>query len=248
MQMHKKLVTNKIAWDAVANQFFAHSALPEWGPFGIGKDLGLLKNIKNKTILEIGFGSGHSLNYLAKRGAKKVYGVDISEAQYAYATQINKQYIQKARVQLFLSPMEQKLVLPRVDLVVSIYALGWTIDPKKTLENIYSYLKPGGTFIWSWEHSLFSDVTDTGSGLVVSHAYHNEKELRKLNWKGKVPIYITYLKTDTWFKLLRGAGFVVEEYMEPVPKNSKFSSKNYYTLQKAKHIPATMIWVCKKPV
>ena len=44
------------------------------------------------------------------------------------------------------------------DIVYSIYALGWTSNLRKTLELIYSYLKPGGSFIFSWEHPVYSNL------------------------------------------------------------------------------------------
>lgn len=47
--------------------------------------------------------------------------------------------------------MEEEGDIPKgyFDIVYSIYALGWTSNLGKTLELIYSYLKPGGSFIFS---------------------------------------------------------------------------------------------------
>ena len=41
--------------------------------------------------------------------------------------------------------MEEEGDIPKgyFDIVYSIYALGWTSDLRKTLELIYSYVKPG---------------------------------------------------------------------------------------------------------
>ncbi|MEK7669282.1 MAG: class I SAM-dependent methyltransferase [Patescibacteria group bacterium] len=89
-----KLQINKKAWDKVAEQFFSHSALPIWGPFNIGKNTDLIGSIKGKTFLDIGFGSGHSIKYLIERGAKKVYGVDISNAQFQFASKLNKKHVE----------------------------------------------------------------------------------------------------------------------------------------------------------
>ncbi|MDH5442631.1 MAG: class I SAM-dependent methyltransferase [Candidatus Nomurabacteria bacterium] len=75
---NKVLEKNEKVWNAVADLFIDASALPVWGPFGVGKDLDLISEIKNKIFLEIGCGSGRSIKYLTDKGAKKVYGVDIS--------------------------------------------------------------------------------------------------------------------------------------------------------------------------
>jgi SAM-dependent methyltransferase len=48
--------------------------------------------------------------------------------------------------------MEQALELCDVDVIFSIYAIGWTLDPAATFRNMAAYLKPGGRFVWSWGH------------------------------------------------------------------------------------------------
>lgn len=67
--------------------------MPVWGPFGIGDDLNLIPHIEGQTFLEIGCGSGRSIKYLIERGAKKVYGLDVSSVQLEEATRFNKQAI-----------------------------------------------------------------------------------------------------------------------------------------------------------
>lgn len=244
-----KLQTNKNAWDQVAEKFFAHSALPIWGPFDIGKDENFFGKIKRKTFLDIGFGSGHSIKYLASHGAKKVYGIDISDSQYEYAKHLNSKFITEGKVELYTQSMEQKLRVPKVDFVYSVYAFGWTVDPEKTLKLIYSYLKPGGKFIWSWDHTYYSDLDiNTNDEIIVKHSYHDEYELKLPNWSQTAPAYITYRKVSTWFNLMKNAGFEIVDFIEPPPKSKKFSSKSkYYTFKKASMVPCTMIWVCKKP-
>ncbi|MEK7589084.1 MAG: class I SAM-dependent methyltransferase [Patescibacteria group bacterium] len=242
-----KLNTNREAWNKVADHFFSHSALPVWGPFGIGKNQDIIGAIKGKTFLEVGFGSGHSIQYLVKNGAKKVWGIDISKTQFNFATKLNKKAIENGKVELFEVNMEKKLKLPLVDTVFSIYAFGWTVDPKKSLVNVYSYLKPGGKFIWSWDHIFFTDVEDQKDKLVVRYSYHDEHEIFLKKWKGGVPVYLRYRKTSTWFKLIKDAGFNIVGYLEPAPIIKKDLSRSYYTIHKAKRVPCSMIWVCEKP-
>lgn len=45
------------------------------------KKLRLFDDIENKSVLEIACGDGRSLLYLAGKGAKELYGLDISEKQ-----------------------------------------------------------------------------------------------------------------------------------------------------------------------
>jgi len=243
---------NEKTWDAVADQFIEASALPVWGPFGIGDDLNLISEIENKTFLEIGCGSGRSIKYLIDKGAEKVYGLDISSVQIAEAKRFNEVAITQNKVELIKGKMEDTLNIDSVDVVFSVYAIGWTPDPEITLKNIYSYLKPGGTFIWSWDHALFTDVQYEDGKYVVTCAYHDEKPLTIKNWKKEgVTAHITYRKTATWFQLLRDVGFVVVGYHEPKPKNLDrgFDDPNkYYSIQKAEKVPASFIFVCRKSI
>ena len=147
--------------------------------------------------------------------------------------------------------MENKLDIEPVDVVFSIYGIGWTADPMTTFKNIYSYLKPGGQFIWSWDHSFFSDVVYKESQFVVDHSYHNEDLIVLPNWKKKegATAYLTYRKVSTWFQLLKDAGFDVIGYHEPKPKTLERGSEDparYYSIQKAETIPCSFIFVCKK--
>jgi len=241
---------NEKTWDQVADQFVEASALPVWGPFGIGDDLNLIPEIPGKTFLEIGCGSGRSVKYLTENGAKKVYGLDISSVQLQEAEKFNKEAIEQGKAELIKARMEDFLAIEPVDTVFSVYAIGWTPDPQTTLKNIYSVLKPGGTFIWSWDHTFFTDVQYEDEKHVVIYSYHDEKPLAIKNWKKEgTTAHITYRKTSTWFQLLKEAGFEVTGYHEPKPKNLDRGfddPKKYYSIQKAEKVPATFIFVCKK--
>ena len=61
---------------------------------------------------------------------------------------------------LFVSPMEIDPGIPHrhFDLVFSIYGLGWTVDPDKTIKLISGYLKPGGRLIFSWDNPLMQCI------------------------------------------------------------------------------------------
>ncbi len=249
--MDEIIAENEKTWDAVAEQFAEASALPEWGPFGAGEDLNLLPEIKSKTFLEVGCGSGRSIRYLLDQGAVKVYGLDLSAVQLQEAERYNKQAVEAGKVALIKGRMEDLFDIEPVDIVFSVYAIGWTLHPERTLANIFSVLKPGGKFIWSWDHSFFTDVRYEDGKFIVKYAYHDERALAKKDWKKEgSTAHITYRKTSTWFRLLSEAGFSVVGYYEPAPVNLSRGSSDpneYYALPKAELVPCTFIFVCKKP-
>lgn len=98
---------------------------------------------RGKTVLDIGCGSGHSLCWCAGKGAKELWGLDLSTKQIENARQHLTQSGYSPK--LYNMPMERECGLPKryFDIVYSIYAIGWTTDLKATFHNIASYLKPG---------------------------------------------------------------------------------------------------------
>lgn len=244
---------NRKAWNHVCDLFADAASLPEWGPFGIGEDLDLLGEIKGKTFLDIGCGSGRSVGYLIQKGAKKVYGLDLSPMQLEEARRFNSPWTKDGNITFFEGKMEDKLDIEPVDGVVSVYAIGWTVSPEETLRNIYGYLKPGGIFAWSWDHTFFTDVQydDASSNFFIRYSYHDENPVILENWKKEgARAHITYRKTSSWFRLLREAGFDIIGYHEPSPRNMRRGSDDphkHYSIQKADKIPSSFIFVCQKP-
>ena len=80
------LATNRSGWNKVAPLFHGGTALPEYGPLAPTEDtLKLLDEVPGSRVLELGCGSGHSLRYLAERGAQELWGIDLSPVQIAFA-------------------------------------------------------------------------------------------------------------------------------------------------------------------
>lgn len=244
------IAENERTWDAVADQFFEASALPDWGPFGVGADLGLMPEVAGLTFLEVGCGSGRSIKWLTDRGAAHVYGLDVSAVQLAEAARYNREAIEQGRVTLVKGRMEDRLTIPPVDVAFSVYALGWTPDPAATLASVRAALKPGGRFIWSWDHAIGTDVQYEDGRFAVAYSYHEEKPIALQNWKQSgLVAHVTYRKSATWFRLLREAGFEVREYHEPAPVTLAHGSEDptrHYSMQKARIVPVTVVWECIK--
>ena len=248
--MNNKTKINKKTWNDVADLFFEASALPTWGPFSVGRNLKLIPKIKGVTFLEVCCGSGRSIKYLTDRGAKKVYGLDFSKTQLNEAEKYNKNKINSDVVELFQAPMETKIKIKPVDIIFSVYGIGWTLNPKKTFANIYSYLKPKGRFVWSWDHKLFRNVDYEKGKFFIKYSYHSEEELESKNWKRDgCTIHTVYRKTSTWFRLLKEAGFEIVGYYEPEPidlARAHSDPEKYYSIQKARLVPSSFIFECIK--
>ena len=151
------LSINQKGWNKVAPLFYGGTALPKYGPLvATENELNLIQDLDGKKVLELGCGSGHTLSYLREnKNASELWGIDFSEEQIRFT----KQFLDGKNIptKLFLASMDENPGVPEnyFDLVVSIYSLGWTPDLLGTLEWVYSYLKPGGIFIFSWEHPMY---------------------------------------------------------------------------------------------
>ncbi|MDN7240953.1 class I SAM-dependent methyltransferase [Planococcus sp. N028] len=242
---------NQRSWNTVAAHFNGVDALPSFGPFAQTDDeLQLFESIQDKKVLDIGCGSGHSLAYMAEQGAAELWGVDFSENQIERASET----LQGLQANLHCAAMEEDIDLPRnyFDIVYSIYAIGWTTDLKETLNLIYSYLKPGGYFLFSWDHPLYAHLQSDQGHISLNGSYQEEGMTRYENFKGEdAPVAIPKRKFSTYLNSLIQAGFMIEEVVETdVPNQQKNSetevSDRYYSLYKAQKFPTTMIIKARK--
>lgn len=242
------ILSNKKSWDEVAPRFFGRTALPIYGPFSpTENELNLFGDVTNKKVLEIGCGSGHSLEYMTSRGASELWGIDLSDTQIATASDLLKAH--KPKLHLFQGPMERNPGIPNeyFDIVYSIYAIGWTVDLRMTLQQVSSYLKSGGTFIFSWEHPLHNRIKLEGEQFVVKKSYHEEGLQQCEPWDK--PAIMNQLKLSTYLNELIQSGFQIEKVIDDVvipEENKTGETAAWYTHKKASLIPAAFIIKCTK--
>jgi SAM-dependent methyltransferase len=250
-----QLNANRAVWNQAADKYDKPAnALPNWGPYQACRhDSTLIGPIEGIRFLELGFGAGYSIQYLIEHGAQHVTGIDLSDRQREIATTRNRRWIEEGRVRLVRSPMEQRVPLEApVDTVFSLYALGWSIDLPATLQNISSYLKPGGRLVFSWEHPLFPITKYSEERVHFESSYFRSGEVPLKDWQPGTTAFLHARTVADWFAHLRQAGFRVEQYLEPVPEHfseqqQDLANGQYYYRGRALIVPATMIFVCSKP-
>lgn len=114
---------NRQGWDKLikSNKPFSNTILPEYGPFlkRNEEEIGLFENLKNAKILDLGCGEGESLEYLYKKGASDIWGIDISQEQILKAQKRFPQF----KNNFLVSPMEKEANIPNnyFDYVISIF-------------------------------------------------------------------------------------------------------------------------------
>jgi SAM-dependent methyltransferase len=251
-EAERVLAMNRAGWNHVAPKFHGSTALPEYGPLAPTEDeLGLLDAEADLRALELGCGSGHSLRYLAQRGARELWGIDLSPVQIAFAAETLRPFA--PRVRLIESPMETNPGVPfdHFDLVFSIYGLGWTTDLPATMALVVRFLRPGGCFIVSGEHPVYSCLEWNGTQYTVAEPYCTEGPREHTSWKG-VPIVTQRLTLGTFVGQIIQAGLQIETLVE-TPLNPAAATDahadpaRWYSVARARVMPTTLIIKARKP-
>ena len=247
------LAVNRAGWNRVAPMFHGGTALPEYGPLAPTEDtLGLLDARPDLRALELGCGSGHSLRYLAERGAQELWGVDLSPVQIVFAEETLRPFA--PRVRLIESPMEVDPGIPanHFDLVFSIYGLGWTTDLAATMALVARYLRPGGCLVVSGEHPVYSCLEWNGTQYIVAEPYFKEGPREHASWKG-VPIVIQRCTLSTFVGQIIQAGLQIEALVETplnpaAVKEAHADPARWYSVARASVMPTTLIIKARKPL
>ena len=249
------LSINQKGWNKIASLFYGGTALPIYGPLAETEDeLQLIPDLVGKTALELGCGSGHSLAYLwENKNAGELWGLDFSKEQISFSRDLLEKKGIPAK--LLLSSMDENPGIPEnyFDLVVSIYALGWTPDLSQTFALVYSYLKPGGVFIFSWEHPAYHCLeynTELGQ-YVFSQSYRKEGAEFHSSWRG-VEIVINPRKISSYLNALIQSNLVLDQLIESEfnsdrSREQDFAPDKWYSVPRAQLMPTTFIIKAHKP-
>lgn len=236
--------TNSFFWDTKGNEVLGTTALPMYGAFVSEEKCQLFGDVSGKKLLEIGCGTGHSLQYLGERKASELWGIDISEKQIEKAKQHLASYGLSAK--FICSPMEEECNIPMdyFDFVYSVYAIGWTTDLEGTFCRIASYLKKDGIFIFSWSHPIHKCVAAENDMLVFKKCYFDESWY-SVSLDGNA-LSLSDRKLSTYVNALAKSGFVIEQMIEQSDDEIiKSRSENDFT-KKAKMLPVTFVIKARK--
>ena len=243
---HDVLEQNRQSWNAMADTWFGSTALPTYGCLIPTEDeLRLFPDLRGKKVLDIGCGSGHSLKWCADNGAAELWGLDISSRQIDTA----QEFLRKSgyRPTLLCAPMEADCGLPKgyFDVVYSIYALGWSVDLKATLQKIASYIRQGGTLIFSWDHPILHCVSVRNGELLFDGCYLADERFSYMQ-RG-YPVTVENHKMSSWLNALADAGFMLKRLVEETEpavlgqEHKQEFSSGYYSPDKARKFPLSFI-------
>lgn len=185
----------------------------------------LLPGFTGKRVLDLGCGFGWHCVYAVEQGASEALGIDLSEKMLAEARKRNT----SPRITYRRMAIEDFDFLPETyDVVISSLAFHYLESFDAICRNIHTCLTPGGVFVFSVEHPVF-----TAYG---TQDWWYGEEGKRLHWpvdryfsEGKreavflgEPV-IKYHKTlTTYVNGLIRAGFEITALAEPEPDPALF--------------------------
>lgn len=179
----------------------------------------LIPTLKDKTVLDLGCGTGDFASYCIENGAAKVLAIDISKNMIDRAMKEN--YHEK--IEYLCSPFEDfELHNQTFDLIISSLAIHYIEDYEGLISKVTHLLTDGGEFIFSTEHPMVTArknmnnwVRDEeGNKLHWAVDHYQEEGMRKEYWY--IDGVIKYHRTiSTLLNTIIKKGLVLEEIVEP---------------------------------
>ena len=180
----------------------------------------MLPDFTGKKVLDLGCGYGWHCEYAADHGAVQVVGVDISEKMLKEAENRHS----RENITYLCCPVEDvQFEECEFDIVLSSLALHYIRDYDQIVDKIRKFLRPGGYFIFSVEHPVFTaegsqdwDYDENGKPLhfPVDNYYYEGK--RNAVFLGE-PVIKYHRTLTTYISTLIKKGFAIMDVQEPQP-------------------------------
>ncbi|WP_042147296.1 bifunctional 2-polyprenyl-6-hydroxyphenol methylase/3-demethylubiquinol 3-O-methyltransferase UbiG [Paucisalibacillus sp. EB02] len=180
----------------------------------------LLPDLQHKSVLDLGCGFGWHCRYAREMQARSVIGVDISEKMLQQAREMTNDSL----ISYIKMPIEDINFSDSLfDVVVSSLAFHYVESFETICKKVYDCLKPGGSFVFSIEHPIFTSrneqewyVDDKGNRLHWAVDNYQLEGLRETTFLTEN--VIKYHRTfSTYINDLITAGFNITKVEEPIP-------------------------------
>ena len=250
---HSTVAHNRAVWDDVnadvtdpaAEAMWARPE-PEWGLFAIpDQDVGLLGDLADARVLELGCGTAYLSAWLARAGARPV-AVDLSRGQLATAARCQDRF----GVRFPLVEADGAIVPLRsdaFDLVVSEYGAAPWCEPAAWVGEAARLLRPGGRLVFLTNSVLAALCVPTEGGYASDRLQRPVADLSPVTWPGGGTEH--HPGHGEWIRLLTDAGLVVDALHELHPPDDATTHPDYeiVTAAWARQWPAEDVWVAHKP-
>jgi SAM-dependent methyltransferase len=246
------LERNRAGWTK-ANQEYTDARAPEawaaeeitWGMFGpTDSELGVLGDVADKDVIELGCGTAYFGAWLARRGAR-VTGVDITPAQLETARRMSEET--GIEMELIEANAED-VPLPdeSFDLALSEYGASIWCDPYKWIPEAARLLRPGGELVFLC-NSVLCMLCSPDGGKVAEELVRPQFGMHRFEWADDDGVEF-HLAHGDMIRLLCDCGFEVDGLWE-IQAGESAETHGYYDFvaaEWARKWPAEEIWKARK--
>ena len=211
--------------------------------------LSIIGKTKNKTILDIGCGSGWITKIIAKN-AKKIIGIDTSSSLIKIAKDENSQKNIEYKV---LDAEKINQFKNKFNIIISALTFQLIIPQKKLLNVLKTCnlkLKKNGNLVILVPHPCFINQNKRKYNKYIVKKNFNyfinpqEYIVKLKSKKGALQFKTNFYNLETFSTSFKKAGFIIEEIIEPkVTKNliAKYPNLWYFELKKPFYIIFNLI-------
>jgi SAM-dependent methyltransferase len=242
---------NRAAWDADSDDYQRMHASQlnrfdggRWGTFAQPESrLGVLGDVRDKQVLELGCGAGQWSIVLARQGARTV-GMDLSGRQLEHAHRL----VERAKTPLPLvqaSAEQLPFTDEAFDLVFCDHGAMSFADPFRTVPEVARVLRRSGLFAFNIATPFHFLCWNETADVVDDRLRGSYFDLRRFDPEdGLVDFQLPY---GEWIRLFRANGLAVEDLIEPrPPANAKTTYSDFVSRSWARSWPAENIWKVRK--
>lgn len=182
---------------------------------------GMLPDVRGKRVLDLGCGYGWHCGYAVEQGAEYVLGVDLSSKMIARARELNSD----PRIEYRVGALEDfRYSGQPFDLVLSSLTFHYLAEVGDIFARVREVLSPGGEFIFSVEHPVFTaqgpqqwHLDSSGDAAHWPVDRYFEQGSRQATFLGES--VLKYHRTlTTYIKEILGCGFRIVDLLEPEPE------------------------------
>ncbi len=187
----------------------------------------LLPDMRGRRVLDLGCGFGWHCRYAAEKGAELVVGVDVSGNMLAKAredTPFPQVHYVRAAIEDYACPPES------FDVVISSLAFHYVASFRDICARVWTSLTPGGHFVFSVEHPVFTAQGGQDWHYDASGARRHWPVDRYFSEGPRQAVFlgetvVKYHRTlTTYLGELLHAGFAVTGLVEPQPEPALLES------------------------
>ena len=213
-------------------------------------------DVAGLDVLDLGCGAGYFSREMAKRGAKRVVGVDISPNQLAHARR--HEALEQLGIEYLLGDaanVVEELPVASYDLVTACVSLVDMPDPGRVIRGAYRVLRDGGRLVFTNTHPV-TDITERkwvrkpNGEKVASQigGYFDETpfvtEWMSDRFKYRFKTTGNNFTLERWMRWVIRAGFIIEDFVEPVASDEAIAE--WPGLDDTRIMPTFLIVVGRK--